>query len=135
MQLIDGFTEEVIVRMIPYVEVLNREILPDFDLRKVVSKNTHEVILRTKHTIEKPAGYTEYDSIAGTIRYPGSPWLYYARYKLSFSGNLQAGLTVEKDPGEDFFRESNRGGFDFNSAFIALTAIGFIRFLLAGGFV
>ncbi len=38
------------------------------------------------------------------------------RYRHSFDNRLRFGFTAEKDPGEAFFRKSNKQGFDFYSA-------------------
>jgi hypothetical protein len=45
----------------------------------------------------------------------------YARYSFEKSGFLQSGITAEKDPGEPFFRGSNRTGFDFYSGHLSFS--------------
>jgi hypothetical protein len=134
LPLINGFTDEVISMMLPYVMVPNQEIESDFRLREMVNRSNHEIVLRTQRVLEEARGYNVYDSTAGDMRYPGNPWLYNAGYEFSFKNHLQAGLTVEKDPGEDFFKGSNPGGFDFNSAFVMVKDMGLVKSAIVGDF-
>jgi hypothetical protein len=48
----------------------------------------------------------------------GGPNSLALRYRHSFDNRLRFGFTAEKDPGEAFFKGSNRHGFDFYSAHI-----------------
>lgn len=43
----------------------------------------------------------------------GSPNAFAVRYRHSFDNRLRLGFTLENDPGEAFFKGSNRRGFDF----------------------
>lgn len=47
--------------------------------------------------------------------YMGSPWRLVVRYKYMGEGGWQWGMTGEKDAGEQFFRGSQKKGFDFYS--------------------
>jgi hypothetical protein len=134
LPMIYGFTEKLAAMMLPYVQVNDDGISAAYTPASISRKKEQEVILRTEHNFEKSAGYSTYDSLAGTNKYPGSTWLYYARYRLKISDHLQAGLTVENDPGEPFLNGSNRNGFDFNSAFIMVSNVGIIKSLFVGDF-
>jgi hypothetical protein len=134
LQLIYGFTDEVIGMILPYVKVSDQEQTRDFRLSEISKQGNHEVVLRTQRVIEKARGYSVFDSVAGDMHYPGNPWLINARYGFEFKDHLRAGLTVEKDPGEDFFKGSNRKGFDFNSAFVMVNEAGPIRSAIIGDY-
>jgi hypothetical protein len=54
-------------------------------------------------------------------KYEGSPEKFYVRLKHT-SQKMEFGYVGEKDPGEAFFRGSNKSGFDYNSAFINFRA-------------
>jgi len=58
-----------------------------------------------------------YDDIADSLR--GSLDKLYIRYNAKIGSVLKTGVLAEKDPEEQFFRGSNRHGFDFYSAFIS----------------
>jgi hypothetical protein len=134
LQLINGYTEEVIRMILPYVVVSDKRPVEGFKLNNLVSRGNHELAFRTQRVLEHIAGYTRYDSISGTYRYPGNPWLYYARYGYNNAKHLRAGITLEKDPGETFFSGHNRHGFDFNSAYLMIQKIGPIESILVGDF-
>lgn len=134
LPLVYGFTDELISLILPYVTLRTEADTSNFRFREAVRYSHHEVILRSQRLLQESAGYTAVDPATGMQRYPGNPWQYYVRYRLEFNNNLQAGITMEKDPGEDFFKESNRGGFDFYTAHICLTDRGFLKCALIGDF-
>jgi hypothetical protein len=134
LQLINGYTDEVIKMMLPYVVVSDQRPVENFRFNDIISKGNHEITFRTQRVLEQVAGYTEYDTISKTNRYPGIPWLFCARYSYEYANHLQAGVILEKDPGETFFRGSNRQGFDFNSAYLLVNDIGPIKSILLGDF-
>jgi hypothetical protein len=134
LPLVYGFTDEVIGLMLPYVK-----ITPDADTMVFrdmarIKPGSHEIILKSQRVLEKARGYRENDQVTGTRRYPGNPWLYYVRYGLDLNNHIRAGITLEKDPGEELFRNSNRAGFDFNSAYIMIHDIGPLKSALLGDF-
>ena len=128
-----GFTDEVIRMMLPFVFVGSVEDM-DFRFRPALRRGHHEIILRTQRVLEQAAGYELNDTVTGVSKYPGNPWLYYGRYSFESANHIKAGITLEKDPGEDFFTGSNKQGFDFNSAFLMVTDAGPVKTLLAGDY-
>jgi hypothetical protein len=124
--MVYGFSEETIRMIIPYVTIGNNEAV------HFTGSMRHEISLRTQRILEKSAGYIEDDQ--QQRKYPGNPWLYYARYGLEAAGHIRASITLEKDPGEEFFKGSNPHGFDFHSASITLSEIGPLKTMVAGDF-
>lgn len=55
-------------------------------------------------------------SSSDQTKYEGAPERYYFRMK-HVSTRLEYGLVAEKDPGEAFFSQSNKQGFDYTGAF------------------
>jgi hypothetical protein len=133
LALVHGFTDEVLARVQPFVTVSGdrNSLKRQSGLSPAASR--HEFTARTQRILEKPRGYQE-DEQTSQKRYPGNPWLYYVRYGYSRGNKLQAGLTLEKDPGEDFFRGSNPKGFDFFSAYIRVTDLGPMKTIVAGDY-
>lgn len=134
LPLVYGFSDELISLILPYVTLRTDADTSKFRFREAVRYSHHEVILRSQRLLQESAGYSDVDPATGQLRYPGNPWLYNVRYRLEFNKSVHAGISLEKDPGEDFFKESNRGGFDFYSAHICLTDLGFLKSALIGDF-
>ena len=57
-----------------------------------------------------------------------------ARYRYQFRNNLSFGLTAEKDPGEQFFGENQKYGFDFYSAHAYVKDLGKIKKAVIGDY-
>ena len=131
--MVYGFTDEVIKMMLPFVFAGNEEDM-DFRLKPVIKRGHHEIILRTQRVLEQTAGYKTSDTVTGSSKYPGNPWLYYGRYGFESADHIKAGITLEKDPGEDFFGGSNKQGFDFNSAYLMVTNAGPVKTVLVGDY-
>ncbi len=102
---IDGFDEHL-ARLVAQFVVFGPE-----KEGKMYFRGHHEVVVRESRLLEEQAAYKD------PKKFEGSPYLIHFRYRYS-SATLSAGYTGEKDPGESFFRGSNKSGFDFNSAFI-----------------
>jgi hypothetical protein len=131
--MVYGYTDEVIRLMLPFVTIGDAkgdQLSPGTSLKH----SSHELVVRTSRILERAAGYSPADTITGNSRYPGNPWQYYTRYGFESSPHVKAGITVEKDPGEEFFKGTNRQGFDFYSAYLQISGIGTVRTILAGDF-
>jgi hypothetical protein len=120
--------------MLPYVTITAQTDTVKFPGAVSLRSVNHELILRTQRVLEKARGYTERDTVTGTSRYPGNPWLYYTRYGLDLNKRFRAGLSLEKDPGEEIFRNSNKNGFDFYSAYFMIRDMGPLNAVIAGDF-
>jgi hypothetical protein len=134
LQLISGFTEEVIRMILPYVVVSDMRPMEFFKTDDLINRGNHELVFRTQRILERIDGYTRYDSVSGRYYYPGNPWLYYCRYSYNNAKNVSAGITFEKDPGETFFSGNNRHGFDFNSAYLKIDHPGPLKSVLLGDY-
>jgi hypothetical protein len=96
---IDGFTPDILQKIEPFVSFGVENILPD----RVGAFN--HLLVRTGRSF--PSSQSGYE---------GSPERYYLRMKHE-SANFQYGFVMEKDPGEAFFSQSNKHGFDYTSAY------------------
>ncbi|MBN2522811.1 MAG: helix-hairpin-helix domain-containing protein [Bacteroidales bacterium] len=100
---------------------------PDKKVRiegKMLRNSNHQFIVRYQRVIESQKGFERIpDSILAKdpdkSRYLGSPDKAYFRYRGTYGDFFKTGLIMEKDAGEEFFKGSNRGGFDFYSAFVS----------------
>jgi hypothetical protein len=133
LSVVHGYTDEIIRMMLPFVTVVEKKA-ESFSPDRSLKQARHEITLRTQHVFEKAAGYVQNDSGSGKSGYPGNPWLYYARYGFESSHHIKAGITMENDPGEDFFGGDNPHGFDFYSAYLMVNDAGPVRTFLAGDY-
>jgi len=125
LKYVYGFSQKEIRFLIPFVSIQPVRPEETVMLKDIYKHSQHEVILREQRTLEKQNGYLPVsDSILNinpnTTRYLGDANKIYARYKYKLHNRIFAGLTAEKDAGEEFFKGNNRYNFDFYSAYLQL---------------
>jgi len=106
---IDGFTPDVLQKVEPFIT---------FEMKENYSghrKSSGDVFLRSTRSFSEA-------NQAEQSKYEGTPERYYLRLKQT-TAKFDYGLVAEKDPGEAFFSQSNKRGFDYTSAFVT-TRIG-----------
>ena len=134
---IEGFDMPAINRILPFVTVApvkGSNALKISDL----SRGRHQLLLRYQEVLEPQAGYSAIsDSLlqkSPNSRYIGSPQKLYLRYSWSLFNRFSAGITAEKDAGEEFFKGNRKDGFDFYSAHLSYTGKGLIKNLILGDY-
>jgi hypothetical protein len=109
------------------IQMLERFVVCDEPAQSPIFKKSsfkyskNRLLVRYQRVPEKQYGYKEVaDSILADnpdkTRYLGSPDKLFIRYGFSAGDHINAGIVMEKDAGEEFFKGSNRQGFDFYSA-------------------
>ena len=78
-----------------------------------IKHSSQSVFMRWSRTLETKKGYKK-DSL-GSSTYIGDPNAYYIRYRGHYNKKISYGLTLEKDPGEQFYKQSSIFGFDHYS--------------------
>lgn len=101
MAAIDGLTPDVLLKIEPFVTFEN----PENIIKRKSASN--DLFIRSTRT---------FSSSAQSENYEGSPERIYVRLKHS-AINFNYGIVAEKDPGEAFFRNSNKNGFDYTNAY------------------
>lgn len=99
---IDGFTTDLLQKIEPFIDF---EIQETFATGK---RSDGDWLMRSTRTFSPD-----------NAKYEGAPERYYIRFRQT-QANYQYGFVAEKDPGESFFSQSNKHGFDYNSAFANL---------------
>jgi hypothetical protein len=116
LQYVFGFTERVVKRLKPFVQVSilkeNKYTNRSLKVDNLVRYGDNMLLFRTQRRMNEPLGYRKDDEGS---RYMGDIYRYYTKYKYSYNDRLKFGFTMEKDPGEEFFQGSNPYGFDFYS--------------------
>jgi len=115
LQAVPNFDLPTIYRILPFVTV-NRS-LDDLNepFADILAKSKKNLYLRWSRNIEVPQGFRAKDE-ENPPAYQGDINRYYLRFAQVYENRISFGITLEKDPGEDFFRNSNKQGFDFMSA-------------------
>lgn len=138
LQAVDGFDLATIYTLLPYVVVTNRFDSGHFSWKEMFANGQHEVVLRGQRVVEEQLGYTPIDSISlaerPNSRYLGNPYRLYTRYRFTYGNFVSWGITAEKDPGEQFFRGTQKNGFDFYSAHIGIRNIGVVKSAVIGDY-
>jgi len=113
---IDRITLEMILPFVT-VDPVQKD---DFKWKNAARYGTHEILMRYQNTFEQKEGYLpKSDSILALYpnrQYLGSSDKLYFRYRNTYKDRLSWGVTGEKDAGEEFFKGTQKQGFDFYSA-------------------
>lgn len=138
LQTIDGFDLPTIRRILPYIKVTSDISDKHFSMNEMFKYGQHQVILRYQEILEDQKGFlpaTDSLLLANpNSRYLGSPQKLYARYRFTYGTNVSWGVTAEKDAGEEFFRGTQKQGFDFYSAHFFMRNIRFVKALAIGDY-
>ena len=115
LQAIPGFDLPTIYSILPFITV-NRS-LDDLNetFASILEKSQKNLFLRWSRDLEVPQGFKA-KADAENPAYRGDLNKYYVRYAQTYENRISFGITLEKDPGEEFFVGKNRQGFDFMSA-------------------
>ena len=138
LQYIDGFSQDDIRRLLPFISVGETTILPALSPSGVLKYGRHQYFLRFQQVVQEQRGFapiTDSALAAGpNSRYLGSPLKIYNRYQFNYRNQVQAGFVAEKDAGEEFFRGSNPRGFDYYTMHFQVNNVGKFRTVALGDF-
>lgn len=115
LQSVPGFDLTTIRQLLPFVQVGASTVLEEGILGKN-KESRNQLILRWSRMLEARRGFSIPDDDTLSNRYLGDRNQLFLRYRFVQNNRLSFGLTAEKDAGEEFFKGSNRQGFDFYSA-------------------
>lgn len=132
LQAIPTWNIAMIQRLRPYI-ILGNDINVKQTLATRFTEGEQSVLFRVSQIVEKQRGFT-LDSTQATNYYPGSQQRLLFRYKYIYKNLLQFGLVGEKDPGEEFFKGSQKSGFDYYSAHLFIRRIGIIKAIALGDY-
>ncbi len=120
LQLIDGFNLIVIKKMLPFVTLSPIEEAEKLNINRVLKYGKHKIIGESGCILQNSRAYNkvERDSAKGTIptHFAGDKMMYKLKYKFHYKNRVFAGISAEKDAGEQFTFKNKIHGFDFYSA-------------------
>ena len=113
LQSIPSFDLQSIERIKPFISIKNHETNTQISIPKMAIQGEHQIFLRWQRFLETKKGFQTLDG--QTAKYKGDPNYLYLRYRYHNGNKMSYGFTAEKDPGEPFFSDPNRAGFDYYS--------------------
>lgn len=113
LQAVPHFSLNVIKQILPFISIKESNLQPKSSILRQVKAGRNQVILRWGQIMEMQNAYIP--SQTGS-KFRGNRSRLYFKYRHQQSGKLSFGVTAEKDPGEEFFKGSNKLGFDYYSA-------------------
>jgi hypothetical protein len=119
-----------IKRVLPYI-IVGNALSAREDFAKRIRGGEHIFLTRFMQVIETSKGYTP--KTAGNYYQGGKERLFF-RYRYQYKNLLQYGIVGDKDAGEQFFKGTQKRGFDFYSAHLFLRNMGVIQNLALGDF-
>lgn len=134
---IDGFNEEVVAQLTPFVTI---DLSPRLPFKTSINHpENHELFIRYQTILEPKKGYSPPDTTNSgelTSRYSGGPSRLYARYLYSKKGYYSFGFTTEKDPGESITwnPDSKRYGMDYYSFHAMIENVSLLKRIIVGDF-
>jgi hypothetical protein len=132
IQAVPSFGLNTIQKIKPYIIVSTNV---DFvgSLKDRFRNGEHTILARATQIVEKSKGFL-IDPASGKNYYPGSQQRLFVRYRYNYKNLLQYGIVGEKDAGEQFFKGTQKTGFDFYSAHLFARNIGSIKSIAVGDF-
>ena len=106
-------------------------------IKKFFKEGELEAFFRYQQKIENKAGYanvSDEEREESSKYYWGSPAKLYSRIRFKHKKDFSLGVTMEKDPGEQFFGEKQPYGFDFYSAHAYYSGNKLIRKAVVGDY-
>ncbi len=131
LQAVPGFDVGLIKQLLPYIST-GEGFKPQYGIHDMFSKGESNLLVRYSRQLEASKGYI---SVNGKPpAYAGSRDKVFIRYRYNLTGYTSYGISMEKDPGEAFFRGAQRYGFDFYSAHLFISNYRHVKALAIGDY-
>ena len=138
LRLIEGMDSTTIARILPFVEVLPIQKQEKLKFSNVFKYGKHRILMRYGQVLEQQQGYSpaskEVLEKNPNARYLGSPQAVLLKYNFNYKNKIRFGFTADKDAGEEFFKGSNKWGFDFYSFHVFLNNMGIFKRIALGDY-
>lgn len=111
-----NWDRQTVVKMLPYLRLEAQKAFEKFSFKRAFKYSRNTVFARYARILEEQKGFSPLQAGETGSRYLGSPDRLYLRYRMTYKDRMSIGATMEKDAGEEFFKGSNKQGFDYYSA-------------------
>jgi hypothetical protein len=119
--------------VLPFVKVSEDLFTPNVSFKEMMKNSSCELYIRNIRGLQQKVGYTEKEN-EDDNRYLGSPDKLFLRYRFRYLNKVSVGFTAEKDQGEEFFRGTQKQGFDYYSAHFFIKDFGRVKALAVGDY-
>ena len=126
LQTVAGFDVQTIQNLLPFISI-NTSVTS----KQLLANIKQYIMVRDQFYLQEQKGYVPDED--GDIHYLGNTHRTYLKYRLK-NNYLQAGITAEKDAGENFSGSNQPYGFDFYSAHLQAKKIGKIKNVIIGDY-
>ncbi|MDR1725522.1 MAG: general secretion pathway protein GspK [Bacteroidales bacterium] len=130
LQLINGFSPDIIEQIKPFICIIPVEQQPSLRLDSIFLKAKHEFRMQYHNVLESSYGFLREDNKG----YLGEKFATNLRYRLNYFDRLSFSFTADKDAGEPFFDSLQKYGYDFYSAQLTIKHLGCIKQLTVGDY-
>lgn len=132
LQTLTYWDIQTIQLILPFVTINQTSDQVNLRFSEILKYGHLELYNRFIQIPEAKSGFLS-DTISNS-EYKGNSSHYYTRVRYSYRNNLSVGMTADKDPGEEFFKGSNKYGFDFYSAHLYYNGGKYIKSAIIGDY-
>jgi hypothetical protein len=138
LQSLPNFDMELIQHILPFVSVKKQQNMRHASLKEIIKNSKHDIFVRYQRVLQEQEGFSSIsDSLLAenpNSRYLGSAGKIYSRYRVKYYNSISIGITAEKDAGEEFFKGSQKQGFDYYSGHFYLRDFGIVKRVAIGDY-
>lgn len=135
---IEGFNVDLIKFIAHFLSFSEPEEIRKEKFSNRFKYGKHDIMIRWSNTLEEKKGFKDISDSAlaenPNARYLGSEDALLFRYTYRYKDQISWSLIGDKDAGEEFFKGSNKYGFDFYSSHLKLGEIGRVKKVIIGDF-
>ncbi len=150
LALVEGFDEKTVAVITPIIDVSSDNKKNVLKPKQIAKYGRHQLITRLEKNLNQQAGYQPIEDSAlwkkPSSRYLGSNDKVYAKYSFNYRNRVKAGITMDKDAGEAFFKNKVndslqrilgsklKNGFDFVSMHAFVADVGIVKAIALGDY-
>ena len=141
LQSVEGFDLDLIFKILPYVKVDDNFDNPNVSFKEIFKYGKFQFVSRYQQVLEQQLGYFAAKHLSDSAKlanpnyyYLGPQFKLYERFNFTYANRINIGFVAEKDPGEEFFKGTQKNGFDFYSAHLFLKKFGKLKALALGDY-
>lgn len=134
LQAVPSMDIATIRKIMPFITVGSDLDAIYVKTKDLLFKGNYQLFIRYQQTLEEAKGYKTPEEGGSENGYLGSPFKLYTRFRYNYGTKISYGFTAEKDAGEQFFKGTQKTGFDFYSAHLYLRNVKMFKTIALGDY-
>jgi len=134
LQTITALDFRTIKLLLPFISLKGAIGDVHIPFKRLIAEGQHSFITRLQQNIEKASGYNLPNNPSASNHYLGGAQKIYFRYKYQYGSRLSFGILGDKDAGEQFFKGTQKQGFDFYAAHLFFKTNTWIKAVALGDY-